>query len=569
LFGIAGFAAFLDREMSRSPMPFPPPALDLLPLIPLSARSVLDVGCGNARLLAAYRRMNPKARLLGVALDPSGAGSVPILHPDPTLAGETADDPVLSDGIDCILYNEVLQHLDDPWGLIRWQAEQLAPDGTMLICVPNSDDWRLTEQRLRGDPNQPRQGRAFGLAEIRENLRGMGLALCDVAMREPDTAAAQRFCSALTPALQALGIDPKDYASRAAASHLICRVQSHPARKMHLLGSMLAPIGGVSHVRVVHPLQAVSSDPAVSTTVTDWITPGQTPDTDTRIFILHRPSLMGESGLDRLRALTEAGYLIITEFDDHPHHFQMMRLGGELSFTGVHAVQTSTAAMAEILRAYNPEVAVFPNALVALPEVTNFVSPHPITVFFGALNREPDWRPLMPVLNRVAAQAGDRLRFQVVHDQAFFDALNTEHKTFTPTCDYDTYARILGASEISFMPLGDTAFNRAKSDLKFIEAGAARVAALASSVVYGDSIDDGRTGLLFRDPAELQVRLLRLIAMPELARALGDAARQYVTDHRMLAYQVAPRIAWYRSLWIKRDALEAARQARIQRRNAA
>ncbi len=118
------------------------------------------------------------------------------------------------------------------------------------------------------------------------------------------------------------------------------------------------------------------------------------------------------------------------------------------------------------------------------------------------------------------------------------------------------------------MPLSDTPFNRAKSDLKFIEAASCRVASIASSVVYGDSIHDGQTGLLFRDPTEFYTRMLRLIAMPEVARELGDAARAYVAQDRMLAYQVAPRIAWYRSLWTRRDALEAARQARLQCRAA-
>ena len=39
---------------------------------------------------------------------------------------------------------------------------------------------------------------------------------------------------------------------------------------------------------------------------------------------------------------------------------------------------------------------------------------------------------------------------------------------------------LLGQSEIAFMPLSDTPFNRAKSDLKFVEAGACGVASLAS-----------------------------------------------------------------------------------------
>ena len=107
-----------------------------------------------------------------------------------------------------------------------------------------------------------------------------------------------------------------------------------------------------------------------------------------------------------VKALRKAGYLTVTEFDDHPEHFRMMQMGGDLSFRGVHAVQTSTAAMAEILRKYNPEIAVFPNAVVSLPDVRNFARPDRLTLFFGALNREKDWQSLMPVINAVAATGG-------------------------------------------------------------------------------------------------------------------------------------------------------------------
>ena len=70
-------------------------------------------------------------------------------------------------------------------------------------------------------------------------------------------------------------------------------------------------------------------------------------------------------------------------------------------------------------------------------------------------------------------------------------------------------------------------------------------------------------GLLFHNADELRDRLLRLVAMPELARGLGDAARHYVAGERMLAYQVAPRIAWYRSLWARRAELNNALHARL------
>jgi glycosyltransferase involved in cell wall biosynthesis len=186
-----------------------------------------------------------------------------------------------------------------------------------------------------------------------------------------------------------------------------------------------------------------------------------------------------------------------------------------------------------------------------------------MTLFFGALNREQDWREFIPVLNDIAAIAGERLKFQVLHDDTFFNALTSPHKTFTPICDYPTYKDILGRCEISFMPLSDNGFNRAKSDLKFIEAGSHRVVPLASSVVYGESIVDGQTGLLFQDKHELRSHLLRLLAMPDMARTIGDNARNYVAQNRMLAYQVAARLDWYRSLWARREVLSAAREARM------
>ena len=68
---------------------------------------------------------------------------------------------------------------------------------------------------------------------------------------------------------------------------------------------------------------------------------------------------------------------------------------------------------------------------------------------------------------------------------------------------------------------------------------------------------------VYRDIDELRERLLRLAVMPDLTRDIGDAARAYVAENRMIAYQVEPRIAWYRSLWARREALTEAMQQRL------
>jgi hypothetical protein len=105
------------------------------------------------------------------------------------------------------------------------------------------------------------------------------------------------------------------------------------------------------------------------------------------------------------------------------------------------------------------------------------------------------------------------------------------------------------------MPLRDHPFNRCKSDLKFIEAAAARVLALASPVVYADSIEHAKTGMIFHSPEDLQAQLRMILAEPDAARQMADEARRYVRAERMLAYQVAARRDWYRSLWQRRDGL--------------
>ena len=49
----------------------------------------------------------------------------------------------------------------------------------------------------------------------------------------------------------------------------------------------------------------------------------------------------------------------------------------------------------------------------------------------------------------------------------------------------------------------------------------------------------------------------------DAARAIGDAARAWVAEHRMLAYQMEARVAWYHSLWQRRAELNEALFKRV------
>jgi glycosyltransferase involved in cell wall biosynthesis/SAM-dependent methyltransferase len=548
---------------------------DLVDRIPLTARTVLDVGCGNGSLGAEYKRRNPQARVIGVTHDADAASAaatridevlVAILDTNPLPFG----DAVAAGSVDCIVYGDTLADLADPWAVLRAHAPLLAEDGVVVLRLPNVEHWSLAERMLRGTFAYDPQGlldrahlRWFTPETTRQALREAGLVPLDCTPRGSDDAAADAFTDALIPGLRDLGIDVARYRERARAREYLSRATHTERPRLRILSTMLPPQGGVSHVRVLEPMQALAADPSLDVRVIGPFETEADLEGPPGILIYHRPVLAGAQGLARLRALIARGWLVVCEFDDNPAQMVAMQRPDVLNFRAVHAIQTSTEPLAEIFRAENPEVVVFPNAIARLPDVANYVDTERLNLLFAGLNRENEWPELLRALNAVAAKAEERLHFTIVGDRGLYGQLATTHKTYVPMCGYDRYQALLAASEISFMPLGDTPFNRCKSDLKFIEAAAFRVTALASDVVYADSVQDGQTGVLFRSPEELQQRLLRLVANPEAGRAIGDAARAYVREERMLAQQAVRRTAHYHGLWERREELTAALLARI------
>ena len=284
--------------------------------------------------------------------------------------------------------------------------------------------------------------------------------------------------------------------------------------------------------------------------------------------------------------LRKSGKLIITEMDDNPMLWhESDAVTDNLEYYGVHAVQVSTQPLAEIMRRYNPHVAVFRNELRELPAKRNYalerlkalsssstLSEAPVTIFFGALNRGKEWQDILPALNEACKRYGKRLRFKVLSDRSFFDALATEEKEFItlPGRDYDgqfvpyeIYQQALHVSDISLLPLHDTEFNRTKSDLKFIESAAHGAVVLASPTVYQESVRDGRTGFLYHDPQEFAQRFRQLVEDTQLRWEMAEEAYRYVRSERLLSQHYLERLEWYRELFERMPELNRDLDARL------
>lgn len=265
-----------------------------------------------------------------------------------------------------------------------------------------------------------------------------------------------------------------------------------------------------------------------------------------------------------IRLLTDHDYMVVMEIDDHPDGMEGHRDDGYYTLGSMHAIQTSTPELAAFLvdNKIHSEVAVFPNQLASLPPRPVPRRPGRVRLVFAALERGPSWQMVLPALNRALAELGDAVRCGVIHDRALFDALETPHKRLAPLMPYDRYCAALGQSDIHILPLADTPFNRAKSDLKFIESAAQGTVCLASPVVYANTIRHDETGVLFHNPEELTAQLIDLVRNHQRRERIRQAAYTYVAQNRLLSQHVHKHHEWYCSLLDRRAELHAALKAR-------
>lgn len=256
-----------------------------------------------------------------------------------------------------------------------------------------------------------------------------------------------------------------------------------------------------------------------------------------------------------------ARQVLVIEYDDHPELVAQMTRGASVPerdwerFRIVHAIQTSTEPLVDLFRRYNPEVALFPNAVFELAPFPR--GPRAPRVFFGGVTRGPFVVEVARAL-RPAIEAHPETAFHVVGDRAFFDALPTANKVFDDYLSFDDYLVAMAASTISLSPLEDRPMVETKSDAKYLDAARAGLVTIASPVVYGRTIRHGVNGLI-AERLEDWPRALSLVLEDEALRErIARTAWEDVREHRMFAHQLARRRDWYLDLLSRREELNAA-----------
>jgi 2-polyprenyl-3-methyl-5-hydroxy-6-metoxy-1,4-benzoquinol methylase len=131
-----------DRALRRFAYENPRP--DVQHLVPRDAKRILDLGCSSGAVGAALKARQG-GEVIGIERDPELAED----------ARERLDRVIVSDldrlfdsdqdlgigEVDCLIAADVLEHLVDPWTVLRDAVRLVRPEGSVVISLPNVRYW--------------------------------------------------------------------------------------------------------------------------------------------------------------------------------------------------------------------------------------------------------------------------------------------------------------------------------------------------------------------------------------------------------------------------------------------
>lgn len=162
---------------------------DLIALLPSIRGRFLEVGCGEGATLE-YVRSKGADYVAGIDSNSAAIAAANRKGLDRAIVADIEKDelPFGEKEFDCIVLADVLEHLYDPWSVLRKLRSRLKDDGRMLLSIPNvkhysvlgplvfRDEWSYSDIGILDSSHL----RFFTLREIKKLLAGAGLTPRDI-----------------------------------------------------------------------------------------------------------------------------------------------------------------------------------------------------------------------------------------------------------------------------------------------------------------------------------------------------------------------------------------------------
>ncbi|WP_233832759.1 bifunctional glycosyltransferase/class I SAM-dependent methyltransferase [Paraburkholderia sp. ZP32-5] len=209
---------------------------DLLNVIQPETQRVIEVGCNVGGLAAALKRRNAQCHVVGIEIREEAARSA-MQHCDAVYALDVEAIPETAfqqfSDRQCWVFGDVLEHLTDPWKVLKRIRAVLPPGGSVAVCLPNMQHWSVQARLAIGALRYEEGGlldrthlRWFTRQTILEMFDGCGYRLVAGHPRifdEPQRAAALPWIKGLA---QALGVDPEQAEADALPMQYVMRFEA-------------------------------------------------------------------------------------------------------------------------------------------------------------------------------------------------------------------------------------------------------------------------------------------------------------------------------------------------------
>jgi len=123
---------------------------DLIEHVPLRAQKILDVGSARG-LFGALLKKRQKCEVTGVDMENEMIVAARD-RLDNVICGDIEE--ILDKGIlgqyDCIVCGDVLEHLNNPWKVVKGLKNHLKKEGLCIASLPNIMNWAIIFEQLQG-----------------------------------------------------------------------------------------------------------------------------------------------------------------------------------------------------------------------------------------------------------------------------------------------------------------------------------------------------------------------------------------------------------------------------------
>lgn len=127
---------------------------DLLKLIPSKSAKLIEIGCSSGALAREFKKISPDCHYIGIEIDPGYAElarrycdesfNLDIENVDNTFWEKHSDR-------DCWIFGDTLEHLKDPWLVLKKIRGVIPSGGSIVVCIPNAQHWSLIVKLSIGD----------------------------------------------------------------------------------------------------------------------------------------------------------------------------------------------------------------------------------------------------------------------------------------------------------------------------------------------------------------------------------------------------------------------------------